>query len=254
MSSDRIHDAVLCAERRGRTPARSIDAAIVTELAYGCNCRSANGNYCHSSHTIFPGYSGNSPGLHNEQFTRMASYSESVFLSSCFPDLNLPCTVRESAASISDLWMNYLGRKGARASDLSPASLIPKSRNCFGSTSAGDCDMRSMLRLFFGNAITSRMLCSPQISITRRSKPNAIPPCGGAPSRNARSKWPNCASRASGADAERFEHFVLQRRFVDSHAAAADLHAVQHNVISLGANLREISSPQTAACPRLSVE
>src|SRR6478609_8287613 len=46
MSSDSIHDAVLCAERRGRTPARSIDAAIVTELAYGCNCRSANGNHC----------------------------------------------------------------------------------------------------------------------------------------------------------------------------------------------------------------
>ena len=29
MSSDSIHDAVLCAERRGRTPARSIDAAIL---------------------------------------------------------------------------------------------------------------------------------------------------------------------------------------------------------------------------------
>ena len=37
-----------CAERRVRTPARSIDAAIVTEQAYGCNCRSANSNYCHS--------------------------------------------------------------------------------------------------------------------------------------------------------------------------------------------------------------
>ncbi len=30
--------------KRGLTSARSIDAAIVTELAYGCNCRSANGN------------------------------------------------------------------------------------------------------------------------------------------------------------------------------------------------------------------
>jgi hypothetical protein len=29
MSSDSIHDAVLCAERRGRTPARSIDAALL---------------------------------------------------------------------------------------------------------------------------------------------------------------------------------------------------------------------------------
>ena len=32
MSSDSIHDAVLCAERRGRTPARSIDAALLARL------------------------------------------------------------------------------------------------------------------------------------------------------------------------------------------------------------------------------
>jgi len=33
----------VCREK-GRTPARSIGAAIVTELVYGCNYRSANGN------------------------------------------------------------------------------------------------------------------------------------------------------------------------------------------------------------------
>jgi hypothetical protein len=49
MSSDSIHDAVLCAERRARTPARSIDAATVKEPAYGCDCRLANGIYCHNS-------------------------------------------------------------------------------------------------------------------------------------------------------------------------------------------------------------
>jgi hypothetical protein len=32
MSSYSIHDAVLCAERRGRTPARSIDAALLVRL------------------------------------------------------------------------------------------------------------------------------------------------------------------------------------------------------------------------------
>jgi hypothetical protein len=37
MSSDSIHYAVLCAERRGRTPARSIDAAILARL-YSRNC------------------------------------------------------------------------------------------------------------------------------------------------------------------------------------------------------------------------
>ena len=65
MSSDRIHNAVCCAERRVRTPARSIDAAIVTEQAYGCNCRSANGNTATVRHTIFAAYGENSPGLRN---------------------------------------------------------------------------------------------------------------------------------------------------------------------------------------------
>jgi glutathione-dependent formaldehyde-activating enzyme len=49
MSSDSIHDTVLCAERRGRTPARSIDAATVKEPAYGCCCRLANSIYRHNS-------------------------------------------------------------------------------------------------------------------------------------------------------------------------------------------------------------
>jgi hypothetical protein len=50
MSVDSIHDAVLCAERRARTPARSIDAAIVKEPAYGCDCRLANGIIDHAFH------------------------------------------------------------------------------------------------------------------------------------------------------------------------------------------------------------
>jgi hypothetical protein len=37
MSSDSIHDAVLCAEKRGRTPARSIDAALLLR-PYSGNC------------------------------------------------------------------------------------------------------------------------------------------------------------------------------------------------------------------------
>src|SRR4030095_5918560 len=39
------------------------------------------------------------------------------------------------------------------------------------------------------------------------------------------------------ADPKRLEHFFLQLRFVDSHAAAADFHTVQDNVVSLRANL-----------------
>jgi hypothetical protein len=45
MSSDGIHDAVFVCREKGRTPARSIDAAIVKEPAYGCDCRLANGIY-----------------------------------------------------------------------------------------------------------------------------------------------------------------------------------------------------------------
>jgi hypothetical protein len=45
MCSDTIHDSVWCAERRGRTPGRSIDAAIVKDPTYGCDCRLANGIY-----------------------------------------------------------------------------------------------------------------------------------------------------------------------------------------------------------------
>src|ERR1700741_2520406 len=58
MSSDSIHDAVLCAERRARTPARSIDAANIKEPAYGCDCRLANGIYRHKQFAApyFPGY------------------------------------------------------------------------------------------------------------------------------------------------------------------------------------------------------
>src|SRR3989442_4662841 len=53
MSSDSIHDAVLCAERRARTPARSIDAATIKEPRYGCDCRLANGIYRHNAATRY---------------------------------------------------------------------------------------------------------------------------------------------------------------------------------------------------------
>ena len=51
----------------------------------------------------------------------------------------------------------------------------------------------------FGKAITSRILVAPVISITRRSKPNARPPCGGQPYFNAVSKKPNLFSASSAS-------------------------------------------------------
>src|SRR5437867_5839339 len=41
------------------------------------------------------------------------------------------------------------------------------------------------------------------------------------------------------ADAESLEHFVLQLRLVNSHAATADFDAVKDDVVGLGANVRE---------------
>ncbi len=52
MYSDRIHDSVWCAERRGRTPARSTDAAIVKDPTYGRGCRLANGIYGPRIHIV----------------------------------------------------------------------------------------------------------------------------------------------------------------------------------------------------------
>src|SRR4029077_2169850 len=41
---------LFCVQReRGRTPARSIDAATIKKPRYGCDCRLANGIYRHNS-------------------------------------------------------------------------------------------------------------------------------------------------------------------------------------------------------------
>ena len=48
--------------------------------------------------------------------------------------------------------------------------------------------------MVFGNAITSRISSSPNIKATKRSKPSAIPPCGGPPYLYASSKKPKRSS------------------------------------------------------------
>jgi len=57
---------------------------------------------------------------------------------------------------------------------------------------------RAARGLCLRNAMTSRIDSAPAISITRRSRPNAMPPCGGAPYLSASSRKPNffCASSA----------------------------------------------------------
>src|SRR6266550_9529410 len=98
----------LCAERRGRTPARSIGAAIATELIYGCHCRSANGNTA----IVRQAYFRRNGVMH----APIASHL--LALLSCAPAFLIQICLdtrldgREAAASISNLLMNYLGGKG----------------------------------------------------------------------------------------------------------------------------------------------
>ena len=58
---------------------------------------------------------------------------------------------------------------------------ICNSASAFSSTSDGAAIIKSSALPFIGNKITSRIFGSSAISITIRSMPGAIPPCGGAP-------------------------------------------------------------------------
>ena len=66
----------------------------------------------------------------------------------------------------------------------------PRSFNCRLSTGAGAPVIRSRPLWFLGKAITSRMFVVPASIMVKRSKPRAMPPCGGAPNLRASSKKP----------------------------------------------------------------
>ena len=103
---------------------------------------------------------------------------------------------------------------------------------------------RSCPRCVFGNAITSRIESAPAIIATMRSRPKAMPPCGGAPYCSASSRKPNFVALVLGADAERAEHLRLHVRAVDPHRAAADFPAVQHHVVGLGERVAGVGREQ----------
>ena len=58
---------------------------------------------------------------------------------------------------------------------------MPSSRSWRGSTGLGASVIRQTARCVFGKAITSRSELAPASSIASRSRPSAMPPCGGAP-------------------------------------------------------------------------
>ena len=79
------------------------------------------------------------------------------------------------------------------------------------------------------------MASCPASSITTRSQPNATPPCGGAPNRNASNICPNCSS-ISSADSPKISNTLRCRsRAVDTDAASAQLEPVQDQVVARAA-------------------
>ena len=85
----------------------------------------------------------------------------------------------------------------------------------------------------FGKATTSRRLSVSPSCIAMRSMPGAMPPCGGAPKRSARSRKPKRSSASAGIDADHVEHARLQLGAVDADRPRGHLEAVQHHVVGL---------------------
>ena len=121
---------------------------------------------------------------------------------------------------------------------------MPSSESCSGSTGDGACIIRSTAEAVLGNAITSRMLALPASSITSRSSPTAMPPCGGAPKRKRVEQEAESLARFGGGDAEDAEHPLLQLGVVDTDRAAGELDAVEHDVVGERARRRRIAVEQ----------
>src|ERR1700722_4228491 len=75
---------------------------------------------------------------------------------------------------------------------------IDSSSSCLSSMVPGASSMTSRPLLFLGKAIKSRMLSLPPRIAQSRSKPKAIPPCGGAPYSKAPNRKPNLCKASSG--------------------------------------------------------
>ena len=71
-----------------------------------------------------------------------------------------------------------------------------------------------------------------------------MPPCGGAPNFSASSRKPNRSRACSALHAEHLEQPRLHLRVVDTDAAAADLVAVDDQVVRLGLHLARVGFQQ----------
>ena len=79
-------------------------------------------------------------------------------------------------ALLQDKMRLYAGEDGVDMDELERALTIVKRRTEPGARVSRHCALAVL-----GNAMTSRMDAAPARSITSRSRPNAIPPWGGAP-------------------------------------------------------------------------
>ncbi len=118
------------------------------------------------------------------------------------------------------------------------------SRSCRGSTVDGASHIRSTACVVFGNGITSRIEVSPDSSAQMRSRPSARPPCGGVPYSSDSRKKPKRFFASSSRQPEQAEHLGLRLAIVDTNAAAAELPAVEDDVVGLGQHLARIGLEQ----------
>ena len=89
----------------------------------------------------------------------------------------------------------------------------------------------------------SRMLSSPPKSITKRSIPRAMPPCGGAPYLEGLEQEPEPLLGPSPRRSPAGRRPSAAPRIVDSDRAAAGFAAVDDQVVGLGAALRRDRFP-----------
>ncbi len=117
---------------------------------------------------------------------------------------------------------------------------IPSSRNWRSGTGEGASHIRSVPRAVLGNGMTSRIEVSPARIMTRRSKPRAMPPCGGAPYSSASSRKPKRRARFVVAESQRRKDLGLHVAPVNTNRARGQLHAVQHQVVGLGSAMGRV--------------
>ena len=113
-------------------------------------------------------------------------------------------------------------------------TLMCRSRSCCSVTALGASTSRSCPRCVFGNAITSRIWSTPAIIATMPVEAERDAAVRRRAVGQRVEQEAELLALVLGTDPERREHLRLHVGLVDAHRAAADLPAVQHDVVGLG--------------------